>query len=144
MKSYLKLPHPSVRGDEIKDKTKPSFSFMSSNLIEISKNILFWKNDKNFDHVFKINEIGRPFLEYSLSGCALLYTGGGNRAWIGGGEIWWRLKWILLRQADDALDDKKLGIFQQHWNIAQNHLSFNHQGKLLLFLKLPFFFSIKS
>ena len=34
----------------------------------------------------------------------------------GGGEIWWRLKWILLRQADDALDDKKLGIFQQHWH----------------------------
>ena len=32
------------------------------------------------------------------------------------GELWWRLKWILLRQADDALDDKKLGIFQQHWH----------------------------
>ena len=87
---------------------------------------------KNFD-VLKADEIGRPFLEYSLSGCALLYTGGGKRAWIGGGEIWWRLKWILLRQADDALDDKKLGIFQQHWHIAQNHLNFNHQGKLLLF-----------
>ena len=35
-----------------------------------------------------------------------------RRARGGGGEIWWRLKWILLRQADDALDDKKLGIFQ--------------------------------
>ena len=44
---------------------------------------------------------------------------GGDRGGIcrrGGGEIWWRLKWILLRQADDALDDKKLGIFQQHWH----------------------------
>ena len=49
------------------------------------------------------------------------------------GELWWRLKWILLRQADDALDDKKLGIFQQHWHIAYNRLNLSSLADFYFF-----------